>query len=147
MEWDSQAEDEFVRIPLSTSSKQQVKVFMEKVARKNRSDKVTLKEMEETKKVYYAGVSEEVRNKEVEKRITEGETELREQMDKEAKDVLAREIDLFDVELCHAKNFRCQNQNIEVRELKKELEQKLRELKLTELIADLIPDGQRIMTH
>ncbi len=147
MEWDSQAVDEFIRIPLSTSSKQQVKVFMEKVARKNRSDKVTLKEVEETKKVYFAGVPEEVRIKEFDRRIAEGETDLRQRMDQEARDILAREIDMFDVELCHAKNFRCQNQNIEVRELKKELEQKLRELKLTELIADLIPEGQRIMTH
>jgi dissimilatory sulfite reductase (desulfoviridin) alpha/beta subunit len=147
MEWDSQAGDEFVKMPLSTSSKRQVKVFMEKMARKNRSDKVTLKEVEETKQVYFAGVPEKVRNKEYEKRIAEGETDLRERMDKEARDILASEMDLFDVELCHARNFRCQNQNIEVRELKKELEQKLRELKLTELIADLIPDGQRIMTH
>ncbi len=141
MEWDSQAVDEFIRIPLSTSSKQQVKVFMEKVARKNRSDKVTLKEVEETKKVYFAGVPEEVRIKEFDRRIAEGETDLRQRMDQEARDILAREIDMFDVELCHARNFRCQNQNIEVRELKKELEQKLRDLKLTELIADLIPEG------
>jgi dissimilatory sulfite reductase (desulfoviridin) alpha/beta subunit len=147
MEWDSLAGDEFVKMPLSTSSKQQVKVFIEKVARKNGSDKVTLKEIDEAKKVYYAGVPEELRIKEYDKRIAEGETDLRQRMDKEARDILSREMDMFDVELCHARNFRCQNQNIEVRELKKEVEQKLRELNLTELIADLIPDGQRIMTH
>jgi dissimilatory sulfite reductase (desulfoviridin) alpha/beta subunit len=68
-------------------------------------------------------------------------------MEKEARDILAREIDLFNVELCHAQYFRCPNQNIEVRALKKEVEQKLRELKVTELIADLIPEGQKIMAH
>ena len=147
MEWDSQAVDEFIKMPYAKIGKENAKVFAEKVARRNQSDKVTLKEIMETKKVYFAGVSEEVRNKEVEKRIAEGETDLRQQMAEDARDILAREIDLFDVELCHAKSFRCRNQTVEVRELKKELEQKLRELKLTELIADLIPEGQRIMTH
>jgi len=147
MEWDSQAVNEFIKMPYATIGKENAKVFAEKVARKNRSDKVTLKEMEETNKVYFAGVSEEVRNKEIEKRIAEGETDLRQRMDKEARDILTREIDLFDVELCHARSFRCRNQIIEVRELKREVEQKLRELKITELIADLIPEGQRIMAH
>ncbi len=147
MEWDSQAVDEFIKMPYAKIGKENAKVFAEKVARRNQSDKVTLKEVMETKKVYFAGVSEEVRNKEVEKRIAEGETDLRKQMTEDARDILSREIDLFDVELCHAKSFRCRNQTIEVRELKKELEQKLRELKLTELIADLIPGDQRIMAH
>ena len=147
MEWDSQAVDEFIKMPLSTVAKENAKVFAEKVARRNRSDKVTLKEMEETKKVDYAAVPEEARIKELEKRIAEGETDLRERMIEEARDILAREIDLFSVNLCHAQYFRCRNQNIEVRELKKEVEQKLRELKVTELIADLIPDGKRIMAH
>ncbi len=147
MEWDSQAVDEFIKMPLVKVQKENSKVFAEKVARKNRSDKVTLKEMEETKKVNFAGVSEEVRNKELEKRIAEGETDLRERMVEEARDILAREIDLFGVELCHAQYFRCRGQNIEVRELKREVEQKLRELKVSELIADLIPEGKKILAH
>jgi len=147
MEWDSQAVDEFIKMPLVKVAKENAKVFAEKVARRNRSDKVTLKEIEETKKVDFAAVPEEARIKELEKRIAEGETDLRERMVEEARDILAREIDLFGVELCHAQYFRCRNQNIEVRELKKEVEQKLRELKVTEMIADLIPDGKRIMAH
>jgi len=148
MEWDSQAVAEFIKMPYDSISKQLTKVFAEKVARRNRSDKVTLKEMEETKKVYFAGlVTEEDRDKELDKRMAEGETGLREQMAEDAKDILAREIDLFKVELCHAQYFRCRNQNIEVRELKREVEQKLRELKTTEIIADLMPDGQQIMAH
>ncbi len=154
MEWDSQAVDEFIKMPLVKVAKENAKVFAEKVARRNRSDKVTLKEMEETKKVYSTGVpgslhwpAEEERIKELEKRIAEGETDLRERMIEEARDILAREIDLFGVELCHAQYFRCRNQNIEVRELKKEVEQKLRELKVTEMVADLLPDGTRIMPH
>ncbi len=147
MEWDSQAVEEFIKMPLVKVQKENSKVFAEKVARRNGSDKVTLKEMEETKKVDYAAVPEEARNKELDKRIAEGETDLRERMVEEAKDILAREIDLFGVNLCHAQYFRCRNQNIEVRELKKEVEQKLRELKVTEIIADLMPEGQQIMAH
>jgi dissimilatory sulfite reductase (desulfoviridin) alpha/beta subunit len=147
MEWDSQAVAEFIKMPLVKVQKENSKVFAEKVARRNGSDKVTLKEMEETKKVDYASVPEEARLKELEKRIAEGETDLRERMIEEAKDILAREIDLFGVNLCHAQYFRCRNQNIEVRELKKEVEQKLRELKVTEMVADLLPDGTRIMPH
>ena len=147
MEWDSQAVEEFIKMPLVKVQKENSKVFAEKVARRNGSDKVTLKEMEETNKVYFAGVSKELRNKEIEKRIAEGETDLRERTDEEARDILAREIELFEVELCHAQYFRCGNQNIEVRELKREVEQKLRELKVTEMIADLIPEGKRIMAH
>jgi dissimilatory sulfite reductase (desulfoviridin) alpha/beta subunit len=147
MEWDSQAADEFIKMPYAAAGKEGARAYAEKLARKNGSDKVTLKEFEETKKVYFAGVPEKVRIRELERRIVEGETDLRQRMEKEARDMLAREVDLFDIQLCHARNFRCRNQNIEVRELKLELEQKLRELKLTELIADLIPEGQRIMAH
>jgi len=147
MEWDSQAVAEFIKMPIVKNAKENAKVSAEKVARRNRSDKVTLKEMEETKKVYLAGVSEEDRNKELDKRIAEGETDLRERMVEEARDVLAREIDLFNVDLCGARSFQCPSQNIEVRELKREVEQKLRELKVTEMIADLIPEGKKIMAH
>ena len=108
MEWDSQALDEFINMHITISLKEGANVFADKVARKNRSDKVTLKEIEETKKVYFA-VPEEVRNKELEKRIAEGETDLRERMVEEARDILAREIDLFNVEICHARSFRCQS--------------------------------------
>ena len=148
MEWDSQAVAEFIKTPLSPNQKAMAKLFAEKEARRYRSDKVTLKEIEKTKEVYFAGgVTEEVRNKETEKRIAEGETGLLERMAEEARDILAREIDLFNVELCHARLLTCRNQNIEVRALKKEVEQKLRELKVTQMIADIIPEGQKIMPH
>jgi Pyruvate/2-oxoacid:ferredoxin oxidoreductase delta subunit len=118
VEWDSQAADEFIKMPYAAAGKEGARAYAEKLARKNGSDKVTLKEFEETKKVYFAGVPEKVRIRELEKRIAEGEIDLRQRMEKEARDMLAREVDLCDIQLCHARNFRCRNQNIEVRELK-----------------------------
>lgn len=147
MQWDKEAVEEFVKMPLADVMKETGKVFSEKLARKNKSDRVTLKEITIMKKVYYDRVSEEVRNRELDKRIAEGETDLRERMEKSARAILKREIDLFTVDICHAKYFRCISQNIEVRELKKELEQKLRALQVSQMIADMLRDDERILAH
>ncbi len=147
MEWDREAVEEFVKMPLADVMKETGKLFTEKLARRNRSDCVTLKELEETKRVYYDRVPEGVRNRELDKRIAEGEAGLRERMEKSAREILERDVDLFNVNLCHAKYFRCISQNIEVRELKKEVEQKLRDLKVSEMIADMLRDDERILAH
>ena len=147
MQWEKEAVEEFVKMPLADVMKETGKLFCEKLARKNNSKSVTLKEINVMKKVYYDRVPEEERNIELDKRIAEGETDLRERMEKSARNILTREIDLFDVDICHAKYFRCISQNIEVRELKKEVEQKLRELKVSEMIADMLRDDERILAH
>jgi dissimilatory sulfite reductase (desulfoviridin) alpha/beta subunit len=147
MEWDKEAVEVFVKMPLADVMKETGKLFSEKLARRNNSDRVTLKEIEETKRVYYDRVPEEVRNKELDKRIAEGETDLRERMEKSAREILKKGVDLFNVNLCHAKYFRCISQNIEVRQLKKEVEQKLRDLKVSEMIADMLRDDERILAH
>jgi copper chaperone CopZ/Pyruvate/2-oxoacid:ferredoxin oxidoreductase delta subunit len=147
MQWDKEAVEEFVKMPLADVMKETGKVFSEKLARKNNSERVTLREIDVMKKVYYDRVPEEVRNEELDKRIAEGETDLRERMEKSARAILKREIDLFTVDICHAKYFRCISQNIEVRELKKELEQKLRALQVSQMIADMLRDDERILAH
>lgn len=121
MEWDSKAVEAFIQMPLSGLAKSMAKVFAEKKARKNKSSKVTMKEIEATKKVYFESVPEEARKKEWQKRIAEGEKDLMATMEKEAKEILASDVDMFDVDLCHAQYFRCGSQIIEVRELKKEI--------------------------
>lgn len=147
MQWDKEAIEEFVKLPLADVMKETGKVFSEKLARKNKSDRVTLREITVMKKVYYDRVPEDMRNRELDKRIAEGETDLRERMEKSARAILKREIDLFTVDICHAKYFRCISQNIEVRELKKELEQKLRALQVSQMIADMLRDDERILAH
>ena len=46
MEWDSKAVEAFIQMPLSGLAKSMAKVFAEKKARKNKSSKVTMKEIE-----------------------------------------------------------------------------------------------------
>jgi hypothetical protein len=58
MEWDQAAADEFIKIPLPKRAKENTKVLAEKIARNNHSKKVTLKEIEETKKLIYQDVPE-----------------------------------------------------------------------------------------
>jgi dissimilatory sulfite reductase (desulfoviridin) alpha/beta subunit len=147
MKWDREAADEFVSMPIAKSAKENTKVFAEKLARKAGSARVTLKEIEAAKKITYEDVTEEKRQRELDKRIAEGETDLRQRIEKEGREILAREIDLFNVEMCHAQYFRCRCQLIEVRGLQKEIEQKLRELKVSEMVADSLPDDERIMAH
>lgn len=147
MEWDSKAVAEFIKMPLAKSAKENAKVQAEKFARKNKSDKVTLKEIEQTKKVIYGDVPEAVRLKELDKRVAEGEKDLKEKLEKESREILAREIDLFNVEMCHAQYFRCRSQIIDVRDIKRRVDKKLRKLKVTEMVADMLPDDERIMAH
>jgi len=147
MEWDSKAVAEFIKMPLAKSAKENAKIQAEKIARKNKSDKVTLKEVEQTKKIIYGDVPEAVRLKELDRRIAEGEKDLKEKLEKEAREILAREVDLFNVEMCHAQFFRCRSQIIDVREVKRQVDKKLRELKVTEMVADMLPDDERIMAH
>jgi copper ion binding protein len=147
MEWDSRAVAEFIRMPLAKSAKENAKVQTEKYARKNKSDRVTLKEIEQTKKVIFGDVPEAARQKEMDKRVAEGEKDLREKVEKEGREILARDIELFNVEMCHAQYFRCRSQIIDVREAKREVEKKLRELKVSEMVADMLPDDERIMAH
>jgi len=147
MEWDNQAVEEFVKMPLADVMKETGKLFAEKWARKNSTGRVTLKEIAILKNVYYDRVPEEQRNRELDKRIAEGETDLRERMERSAREILKKKIDLFDVNICHARFFRCISQNIEVRELKKQVQRRLRELHVTEMIADLLGDHERILAH
>ncbi len=147
MQWDNDAIEAFVKMPISDGLKDTCKIYCEKIARRNKSDRVTMKEINQMKPVYYGRVSEEMRNKELDKRIAEGETSLRERMEKAARNILQNEADLFTVSMCHAQYFRCVSQNIEVRELRQEIIQKLRALHVTEMIADMLPDNERILAH
>ncbi len=147
LKWETAAVDSFVAMPIGDSVKESIKLLSERRARKRGADCVTLADLDPVKRLYFKAVPEAKRNLEYEKRIAEGETDLRERMALSARAILAREIDLFKVELCDAQYFRCTCQNIELRGLKKEIEAKLRELGVTELIADLLPENERLMAH
>jgi ferredoxin len=134
-------------MPIGDSVKESIKLLSERQARKRNADCVTLEDLEPVKRLYFRAVPEAKRKLEYEKRIAAGETDLEERMSRTARAILAREVDLFKLEPCPAQYFRCVSQNIEVRELKTEIEDKLRDLMVTELIAALLPDHERLMAH
>lgn len=147
MEWDKAAADEFVKIPLSKRAKENSKVLAEKIARKNQSGRVTLKDIAETKKLLYQDVPEEKRQSDIDKRVAAGEKDLRQRIEDEGREILTRDIDLFNIELCTGESSSCRNRIIELAPLKEELAQKLRECKVSEIVADLHRDDERIMPH
>ena len=147
MKWEEPAVEAFVWSPMSDGLKDIARIYCERLARDRGDSRVTLADVTRMKPLYYDRVSEEARNAELDRRIAEGETDLRERMEKSARAILAREGELFIVSMCHAQYFRCTSQNIEVRELQKEIAARLRELGVTEMIADMVPEGERILAH
>lgn len=147
MEWTQEAIGEFVKMPVADGLKETAKIYCERLARSRGGDRVTAKEIAEMKPVYYANVGEEKRNAELDKRVAEGEADLRERMERNARAILKKQVDLFNVTMCHAQYFRCISQNIEVRELQREIIAKLREMNITEMIADMLPLSERILAH
>ncbi len=147
MEWETTAVETFVPMPVSDGLKEITKIYCERLARGRGGTSVSAEDVARAKPIYYDRVSEAARNAELDKRVAEGETDLRERMAKSAHAILARQCDLFTVTMCHAQYFRCVSQNIEVRELQKEITERLRELGVTEMIADMLPEGERILAH
>lgn len=147
MEWDKNAANEFIRMPLAKSAKANAKLFAEKMARKSHRKRVILKDLEAAKKVTYGNISAEKRQRDLDRRVAEGETDLSQRMEQEGREVLTSGIDLFKVVLCPGESARCPNLNIELEEIKKELEMKLRALKVTEMMADIHGDDEQILAH
>lgn len=147
MEWSPEAVEAFVKMPVADGLKETAKIYCERLARNDKKASVGLDEINRMKPVYYAGVSEEKRNAELDKRVAEGESDLRERMERGARAILKKECDLFRVGMCHAQYFRCISQNIEVRELQREIIAKLRQMGVTEMIADMLPLHERILAH
>jgi len=147
MEWDAAAVDAYVMMPVADALKETAKIYCERLARAGGAASVSLENVNRMKPVYYDRVSEDERNTEVDRRVAEGDTDLRQRMEKSSHAILAKRCDLFTVTMCHAQYFRCISQNIEVRELKKEIDAKLHNLGVTEMIADMLPEGERILAH
>jgi dissimilatory sulfite reductase (desulfoviridin) alpha/beta subunit len=147
VEWDKVAAEEFARLPLSKSVKENARLFAEKMARKSRRNRVILEDVDVARKVAYGNVSEEKRQRQLDERVARGETDLRLRMEVEGREILKQETNLFKVVTCTGQATGCRNLLIETEELKEEIEQKLRELKVTEMMADLHRDDEPILAH
>jgi anaerobic sulfite reductase subunit C len=147
MEWEPGAVDAFVKMPVADGLKDTAKIYCERLARSRGEQTVTLDDINRMKPIYYDRVSEAERSAEVDRRIAEGDSDLRARMEQSGRAILDRQCDLFTVTMCHAQYFRCISQNIEVRELQREVIARLRELGVTEMIADMLPLSERILAH
>ena len=92
LKWETAAVDSFVAMPIGDSVKESIKLLSERRARKRGADCVTPADLDPVKRLYFKAVPEAKRNLEYEKRIAEGETDLRERMALSARAILAREI-------------------------------------------------------
>ncbi|GEM_PF-3861723 len=144
MNWDNEAADIFVGLLIADSTREGAKVHAETVARRAGHDRVTREDMEKTKKAYYGRVPEEVRLQEFRKRAGANEAELRKRSEMAAREILKRDIDLFTVNACRAEPA---DRNFDPWDLKPEIERKLRELNLTQIITDKLPLKRPISNH
>lgn len=147
MEWEKDAADEFARLPLAKSAKENTRLFAEKMARKGDHSRVNLEDLAFAKKVAYGNVPEEKRRRQLEERVARGEVDLWQRLENEGRELLKQESHLFKVTLCQGEATRCPNLLIGLEELKREMEQKLRQLKVTEMMADLHRDDEPILAH
>lgn len=147
MEWEPAAVDEFIKLPLIDSAKANARIFTEKMARRGGSQRVTLAALAETKNVYFSKVPEAVRQREYEKRVAAGETDLWERMERTARAILAADGELFDVATCRAGYSFCPTQVFNLKGLKKETEALLKRLNFTERLADKLSDDAMILAH
>lgn len=147
MEWDRDAADVFTSLLIADSTREGAKVHAETIARRAGHDRVNRDDMEKTRKAYYGRTSEEVRLREFQKRAERAgasAAELRQQMERTARDILKRDIDLFTVIACRAEPA---DRNFDPWELKPEIERRLRELGMTRIITDKLSLKRPISNH
>jgi anaerobic sulfite reductase subunit C len=147
MEWEPAAVEEFIKLPLIDSVKANSRIFAEKMARRGGSQKVTPAALAEMKNVYFAKVPQAVRQREYEKRVAAGETDLWQRLERAARAILAADGELFQVSTCRAGYSFCPTQVFNLKGLKNETEALLKRLNFTERLADKLSDDAMILAH
>jgi len=147
MEWEAAAVDEFIKLPLIDSVKANARIHAEKMARRNGSVRVAPADLEQTKIVYFAKVSEAIRRREYEKRVAAGETDLWQRIERAGRAILAAEGSLCEVDTCRAGYSFCPTQVFNLKGLKNEIEALLKRLNFTERLADKLPPDTMILAH
>jgi dissimilatory sulfite reductase (desulfoviridin) alpha/beta subunit len=131
MEWDREAQEVVQGIPMPEIMKNLTILYAEKLARKNKKGKVSMEEVVQTRDDYFELFGETLM-----KRIQE----VREKGISD--DAIDPEIPLnqgpklYQFELCHMRFVGCTRQLIDVVALAKKIDQKMKEWKVTEMIAD-----------
>ena len=131
MEWEKDAKEVVDSIPVPEIMKNMTILYAEKLARKNKQDKVTMAEIIQTRNDYFDLMGETLtkRLKEVrEKGVSDDAIDPQHELNKGPL--------LYQFELCHSRFVGCTRMVINAVELGKKLKQKLEDWKVTEMIAD-----------
>jgi len=131
MEWEKEAREVVDAIPVHDIIKNMVILYAEKMARKNKSKVVSLKEVVETRDVYFEMFGQDKVEK-IQKAREQGKTD--EAIDPQIE--LNKGPALYTIELCHSRFFGCDRDIIGVREVGKKVKEKMERLHITEILAD-----------
>lgn len=131
MKWEEDARELVESIPVHDIIKNMIIVWAERTARKNKSDVVTMKEMQQTRDDYFEHFGPEKIAK-IQSARAEGQSDD----DLDPQTALNKDPALYTVELCHSRFFGCDRDLINVRELGPKIKKKMEELKITEILAD-----------
>jgi dissimilatory sulfite reductase (desulfoviridin) alpha/beta subunit len=127
MDWEKDAKAALLSIPMPEMIKNMRILYAEKLARKNKKGKVTMKEVIQTRDDYLA-----ISNK----RLQEARKKRPPDYSTDPQNELNKGPLLYQFELCHMRFAGCTRQLIDVVYLAKKLKQKMEAWKVTEMIAD-----------
>jgi dissimilatory sulfite reductase (desulfoviridin) alpha/beta subunit len=131
MKWEDDARQVVDSIPIHDVIKNMIIVWAERIARKNKSDVVTMKEIMQTRDDYFEHFGAEKMEK-IQKVRESGKSDT----DIDIQVGLNKDPALYTIELCHSRFFGCDRDLINVRELGPKIKKKMEELKITEILAD-----------
>jgi len=144
MKWDKAAAALFTGLLIAESGLEGARLHAEAFARRAGRDRVKREDVEKVSKLHYGRITEKVRVAEMRKRLGLTEPELRRRISTAARDVLARDVELFVINTCRAEP---SDRNIDPQALKPELERKLRDLNVTAVMADKLGLKRPVSTH
>jgi len=131
MKWEDDARQVVDSIPIHDVIKNMIIVWAERIARKNKSDVVTMREIMQTRDDYFEHFGAEKMEK-IQKVRESGKSDT----DIDIQVGLNKDPALYTIELCHSRFFGCDRDLINVRELGPKIKKKMEELKITEILAD-----------
>lgn len=144
MEWEKEAKDIFASLLIADSTREGAKLHAETIAHRIGHDRVLREDMEKTRKAYYGPTPDSVRLLEWKNRTQTSEDEIKRKAAQSARNILNREIYLFDVIACRAEP---NDRNFDPWELKPEIEAKLKEMDITNVITDKLSLKRPISNH
>lgn len=131
MKWEEDARQVIGSIPIHDVIKNMLILWAERTARKNKSDVVTMREIQQTRDEYFEHFGADKMNK-----IQTVRESGKSDRDIDIQNELNKDPALYNIELCHSRFFGCSRDLINIRELGPKIKQKMEELKITEILAD-----------